>query len=367
MPWKRVSGHGKANDGFDKFDMNQWDETYWTHVRTVMHLLEKHGAYVQVMLFDRCGMSRAGGDRKNRWYLNPYNPDNHINDIPDLPSGNTDGRTNSAMYDLSNKKLMHYQESYVERLIRELAGFRSTLFETCNEYCDESFEVGPRDWERHWTRFVKARCANIVSANNLGRSTDPPGTPERYWVNDDLDMVNWHTIMPAEAYDRFVRFYDKGKAMCHGEQAYNWLGNTDRPQTTTALDLRMAAWGAFLGGGHLSWDEAAAENETDPDRATRSVMQFIQDTQFDFVHARPRPDLVDRGWCMAREGSECAVYLAEGGQVRLDLSGMDDAAFEWYRPAELDYPARGKAECRRGVEFAAPFEGDAVVHITRTV
>ena len=23
MPWKRVRGYGKANDGFDKFDMNQ--------------------------------------------------------------------------------------------------------------------------------------------------------------------------------------------------------------------------------------------------------------------------------------------------------------------------------------------------------
>ena len=156
----------------------------------MMRLAEKYGVYLQVMLFDRCGISRASGYQRNRWYLNPYNPDNHMNDIPDLPSGNTDGRTDKAFYNLSNKKLMHYQEAYVERLINEIAGFRSTIFEICNEYCDEAFNPGPQDWETHWTTFIKARCTNIVAANNLGKSTDPPGTPNRYWSSQNLDIVN---------------------------------------------------------------------------------------------------------------------------------------------------------------------------------
>jgi len=363
MPWRRVEGHGHANDGRDRFDLDLWDETCWAHIRDVMRVAERHGVYLQIMLFDRCGISRMPSDRKERWYLNPYNPDNHVNDIPGLPAGNSDARAGGAFYDLANVRLMKYQEAYVSRMIEETAAFRSTIFEICNEYCDEEFEPGPSEWEEHWTAFVRKRCTNIVAANNLG-STDPPGTPDRYWANDDLDMVNWHTIRPREAYDRFVRFYDRGKALCHGEQAYGAAENTDRPARASAHDLRMVAWGAFFGGGHLSWDESNASCEHDDDRATMQVMQFVEDTGFDFVRARPAPDLSDRGWCMADAGREYAIYLPDGGDVQVRIPRGSEVEARWYQPETGRYFAAEQTRSEPPGSYRAPAEGDIVLHLS---
>lgn len=365
MPWKRVEDCGPANDGFGKFDLDLWDERYWSNLRDAVRVAADEDLIVQAMIFDRCGVARMPSDRRERWYLNPYNPDNNVNEIPRLPRGNTDARRDNAFYDLSNERLLHYQSAYVERFVAELAPFWNVMFEICNEYCDEDFNPGPADWEEYWIRFVRARCDSIVFVNNLGRNTDPPGTPDRYWESDLRDMISWHTIWPHEAFDRFVRFYDKGVALCHGEQAFDWADNTATPRMMTARELRMVAWGAFLGGGHLVWDEPNPTHPDDPLRATRELARFLDETRFDFIRARPDPARVRDGWCMASPGRECVVYLPEGGDAVIELSDFTAPVAMWFDPetgtsVAADAPERAGSGWFR---FPARSDNDAVVHV----
>jgi hypothetical protein len=282
-----------------------------------------------------------------------------------LPAGNGDAREGHAFYDLSNAALLRHQEAYADRMIREMAAHWNVIFEVCNEYCDLDYHPGPADWEAHWIRFIRERCSHPVMVNNLGRDTDPPGTPERYWSMPDLDAVSWHTIWPEEAYDRFVRFHDQGKAMIHGEQAFSANENTTRPRTMSARDLRHLAWGAFLGGGHLIWDEPNGEDDQDALVATRGVLRFLRETGFDVLTARPRPDLAPGAWALDND-RQTIVYSPEGSAFTLpDAALPPESRWRWFDPVAATFGPVHRSDDAGAMLFEPPDGRDQVLLVDR--
>ena len=358
-PWKRVSGHGKTNAGLEKFDLSQWDEWYWSRFRQYLELAEKHGVYIQIQLWDRSGISKA----KKRWNFHPFNPDNNINHIPDLPNGNKDGRLDNAFYNLSNSKLIYFQQLYVDKLVKETSRFSSAIYEICNEYCDINYNSGPAKWEQHWMDFVKLRCNNIVAANSIAKNTKPKGTPDYYWTYKNLDMVNWHTICPNQAFDRFADHYYKNRAMCHGEQAFAWNENLNCSSTPSCKEIRMLGWGNFLGGGHFTWDQVNEPAGCNPNDTTKAIGMFLEETEFDFVHAAPNSDVVSNGWCMAEIGNEYLIYLPNGGSVSVYLAGITQVEFRWFNPYRRNFSEAITKNTVNWVNFTSPFPGDVVLYI----
>ena len=81
----------------------------------------------------------------------------------------------------------------------------------------------------------------------------------------------------------------------------------------------------------------------------------------------PRGDLVDKGYCLAKEGEEYVIYLPEADAVTLDVQGAASRlAARWYNPrggekVELD------GEITDGThKFQPPADfgrGDVVLHV----
>ena len=80
----------------------------------------------------------------------------------------------------------------------------------------------------------------------------------------------------------------------------------------------------------------------------------------------PRDDLVSTTYCLARPGVEYIVYLPEGGEVGVNLSGTSGMfAVEWIHPTEGTItpapPAAGDGERT----LKAPLTGPAVLYLRK--
>src|SRR5215207_7826049 len=104
--------------GGNKFDLSQWDTTYFRRLRDFVRLAGEHGVVVEVTLF-----SSIYGDAQ--WRINPLNRANNVNA--------TDSVARQRVSTLQNGNLLAHQERMVRKIVRELNGFDNLVFEIQNE------------------------------------------------------------------------------------------------------------------------------------------------------------------------------------------------------------------------------------------
>lgn len=314
MPWARDGG-GTANDGLSKYNLTHWDANFWTRVKDACAYAQSKDIYVNIMLFDECGIE-AGSDR---WYRHPFNPANNINGLS-LPS--TDGVP--EMYSLTNSKLKSLQELYVDKLISETSSYPNVIYEICNEY------TGPWDWEKHWIDFVAARCSNIISVNRLG------AFPSQYWTDSNVDMVkyHWSTLYASTTNSNMVANYSRNKPINYDE--------TPELPTITYIDYRRMAWAAFVGGGHIHLENG--ENPGAGNDAILYLRGFIQSNGVRFWEMAPNNSLVTRSpggnaYTLAKPGSEYVVYIngSGGGSMTMNLDSSKTYTAKAYNPSNGAY------------------------------
>jgi hypothetical protein len=87
-----------------------------------------------------------------------------------------------------------------------------------------------------------------------------------------------------------------------------------------------------------------------------------------FQELEPKPQLVSRGYCLARPGAVYVIYLPEGGATEMNLYGLPAGTLQvtWFDPrtgATLD---GGTLETRGRRKLGpAPIEGDVVALLRR--
>lgn len=115
-PWKRSTTAGYVGGG-NKFDLEQWDESYFVRLKDFVAQAQKRGIVVEVTLF-----SSYYGDQ---WKNSPLNAQNNINGVGNVAFN----KANT----LDNGNLLPHQERMVRKLVRELNGFDNLYYEIQNE------------------------------------------------------------------------------------------------------------------------------------------------------------------------------------------------------------------------------------------
>lgn len=108
LPWTQQDG---------KYDLTAWNGAYFARLHQLMALAEAAGVIVEICLFS----SYYGAG----WKYHPFHPDQNINGTPAL-----DFR---QAHTLENGNLLHFQELYVRKLVRELNPYDNFYFEIQNE------------------------------------------------------------------------------------------------------------------------------------------------------------------------------------------------------------------------------------------
>lgn len=116
-PWARSSTPGYAVGG-NKFDLMQWNPTYFARLKDFMTEAARLGIVVEVTLFSSIY-------NEKHWGIQPFHPDNNINgtQLADYKQAHT----------LQNGNLLPHQERLVRKLVQELNGFDNLIFEVQNE------------------------------------------------------------------------------------------------------------------------------------------------------------------------------------------------------------------------------------------
>ena len=351
MPFLRT-GPGTNYYGEPRYDLTHFDPAYFARFHEFLRATREHGIYVEVTLFDICGLKQGGtwyGAFDPRWRSHPFHPANNINDVG-LPADHALGA--GRFFNLRNTKLRAIQEAYVDRVLKELGGYGHVIFNVCNEY------DGPFEWQEHWVRRIKARCPDrLVAVNNHDGKGVPSGIE-----HGGVDLLNYH---PGGGERRGNNHQAVGKAILTDTDGYHPAelgldGDTE---------VRRFAWSCFANGQHFSdmshGGRADRLMHCPPLPTFKHILPFV--AQVDFIHAEPHPELLpesDEGECLAQPGKEYVIYLRQGGRLRLDTShGSARLTAAWYNPRTGEWSKSFMVNPAPANEFSCPDKNDWLLHL----
>ncbi len=312
-PWRRGEEPGYANGG-NKFDLMQWDPSYFERLRDFVTKASERGIIVELNLF--CPMYEDA-----QWNLSPMNTANNVNKIGAI------GRND--VYDLTkNGDLQAIQEALVRKIVSELADADNIYYEICNE---PYFGGVTLDWQRRIAEVI-AEAEKSLPARHLISQNIANGAKKIENPIPQVSIFNFHYANPPDA---VAQNYALQKVI--GENETGFKGTCDDYN-------RMEAWEFLLAGGglfnNLDYSFTVGHEDgtfqfpaTQPGAgsvAYRRQLKVLGDflRSFDFVKMKPARELMKsevpehtRVQVLAEAGRQYALYFkgALPAPLRLEL------------------------------------------------
>jgi hypothetical protein len=375
FPWERSTVPG-ANDGGNKFDLNEWDTAFWNRLHGYLQDCENRGIIVCIQFFDECAVEH--GSDPHRWDYHPFNPQNNINNIPDLntydASYNSSTGWSQSFYNVDNSVLMMLQDIYVQKLLDETSQYGNIIYEIANEYGGEGNTQFPGHfaWPQHWIDFFSDY--ETINGVELLLTNMPFGVDydqAEYFASSGIECIDAYRQFPSyddiQGVNDFLEaHYNENKPIFGGK-----IGN-DIANGGNVDDNRKRLWTLFVSGGAGSGlkggDSANWLNDTTMEAMLFNIHSFIENS-LEFWNMLPGDSLVISGtaYCLANIGEEYVIYLPNGGAITVDLSGVADTLFVgWYDPNDGTYIYEEPVAGGGNVVFTPPFGGDAVLHLLKS-
>jgi len=387
-PWART-GPGKANDGRPKYDLTRFDRKYWARAVEYVRDAVGRGIYPVIQIWCEPYVERGEG----RWIVHPFNPDNHVNNIPKLPTGSSDAGRDGLFYNTGNPKLRRFQEAFVTKALDELGRF-PVIWDIGNEV---GFDTKISDtWMQHWADFLDAyeelhpgvrllvtvdtsgdrghfeRIRNLDVINVHGFHSSGPftldGTPVQTREESRVDVKRLQQTLHRH-YVHFRRPVLNTRLV--GDPDYSTRPLKDRPGN--ALETRHILWGYFFGGAHFISFRTPDATGKDPqrwnapplttERTQVHLRTFIE--SFEFWKCTPRvmgivasSDAV----VLAETGRQYAFYAPNGAHFGRSFSAnlSEAKALEgrWFNPRDGRFGKAFPVAVGPEVKFTLPTDED---------
>lgn len=310
-PWARSDEPG-FKDGGNKFDLDKWDDNYFTRLKAFVGAAQQKGIIVEFTFF--CPFYDT-----SQWVLSPMNSINNINGIGNI------GKDDVYTMD-KNGALLAVQDKMVQKIVNELQGFDNLMYEICNE---PYFGGVTLDWQHHIARLIAGTEQPFANrhlitqniANEFAKVINP---------FEEVSVLNFHYAWPPVT---VAMNYDLNRAIGNNETGFK--GNADST-------YRMQGWRFILAGGALynnldysfttSYERGDFKYESStPGGGTVALRKqlgylkkFIEG--FDFTHMQPDSTTVTGGLAagaisetLAEAGKQYAIYVFGGTQANLQL------------------------------------------------
>jgi hypothetical protein len=272
-PWARSSQPGYANGG-NKFDLNRWDEAYFSRLKELVRYAATRDVVIEFTLF--CPMYED-----KQWSLSPMNGSNNVNGVGDV------ARLDAYTLDKGGG-LLAVQDALTRKVVAELNPMDNVIFEIMNEPYTRAV---PLDWQRH---IAEA----IVDAER--------GLPKRHLISQNIANKS-AIVQPAhESVSVFNFHYAAPEAVTANYQLNRVIGDNETGFKGTAdTPYRLEAWEFVLSGGglfnHLDYSFAAnyekgtfvypASQPGGGNAGFRRQLRVLRDFIHGFEFTRMRPDM----------------------------------------------------------------------------
>lgn len=342
--WKRT-GPGNASDGKPKFDLDQFDPTYFDRMHTRIAAARDRGIYVSVMLFD-------GWDLANSFNPSGGYPLAAGNNINGLSASNTDGVS------LSNAAVTARQEAYVRAVVDAVNDLDNVMFEIANETDGSAAAVA---WQKHMIDFVRAEEAGKPKQHMVGMTSGNPSS------DSDLFASSADWISPN---GKLVASDGRKVILNDTDHSYGWprlLSDGLAAQRAWAWEtMCIGAQPLFMDPYLETWAGRNAPSGGKPDPQWETIRNSLGYTnayasRLDLEKAVPSPSLSSTGYVLAEPGHQYLVYQPVSGSFTVNvLAGSYH--LEWFNPSTGR--VAGTATVSLATEthtFTPPLSGDAVL------
>lgn len=355
-PWREVSP--------GKWDLSQWNDAYFTRLKSFVAEAAKRGIVVEVTLFT------AYYDQR-RWQECPLYPDRNVNATPAVPY--TEGLT------LKHPALVERETAMVRKIVTELNAFDNVLWEICNE---PYFAGVALDWQAHIAKAIADTERNLPKRHLIAQNiANHEGVVER--PDPNVSVFNFHYARPPIAVEQNWRL---NKVIGYDESGFD--GTNDSI-------YRIHGWDFILAGGahynNLDYSFVAGHEDgtfappaTQPGYGSatlRRQLGHLLDLMngVDFIRMTPAKEVIKAGVpdgasarVLAEPGKQYVLYLHHGrvmagfrpsyivdtrrklAQLELELPAGAYIA-EWLHPRTGKWEGRAEFEHSGGTRlFATP-------------
>ena len=360
MPYKRVAGDGKAKDGKDKFDLNQFDEVFFQRMRKRCEDLQQAGIYVSIMLFEVYGFlggESVGDPPQTLWDGNVFNKANNINGIDVDYDGNGKG---IEFFYTDDKKILRLQQEYVRKVVDTLNHLDNVFYEIANELYAPQWQYGMIEFIKRYEKSKPRQHLVLMSAGGRTRTGAWKQMGRGPVVNSPADFF------AAAGSWQSQRFKKKDPPPNNSDKP--GIVDTDHGAAGTT-DVGYL-WSALTRGYHFNLYDKPFEN---PDaegaewrRIRKSVGKAVEYAgKMDLANVHPRGDLASTGFCLTRPGYQYIVYQPEEGPIT--VSGLREETsyyYELYDTEKAKVVAKGRIQASGSSESFESAGRGAVLYIS---
>ncbi len=369
-PFKRIG---------DKYDLDQWDDTYWQLLETYLKATSGRDIITDIEIWATFDYARMP------WTKNPFNPQNNVNyteeetGIPAVVEAHPVFAKNIFYQTIPAKRnivsVLKYQQKFVEKILSYTLKYNHVL------YCmDNELGTNP-EWSAYWAGYIRQLSEKAGKRVFL---------TEMFNAHDLGDSIYDNVTMHPEIYD-FMEIsqnnHQTGQIHYdHIQVARSRISGNPRPLSNIKIygadenrfgstkDATERFWRIIFGGcasarfheKHLGDTEIALQ-----------MVQSAREVISSFGLFQSFPDnqlLLDResneAYCLANPGKEYAVYFPESGDVHLDITGFKGTVkIRWYNIDEGRWERSSLVKNNDPLLLKTPGNGQwaAIIHVIRSI
>ena len=349
-PWARI-GASHAVDGKAKFNLDQFDDSYFQRLRARVSAARERGIYVSIMLFEGWGLRFI----RNGWEAHPFHPSNNVNRTEAEVKPRMKG---IELFSLAAPQVTARQEAYVRKVIDTVNDLDNVLYEIANES-----DYSTTEWQYHFIRFIKDYEARKPRQHPVGMTSIGFGDGV-----DDLDRLlkspaDWISPNPGR------RDYKSNPAP--GDGAKVILPDTDHLWGVGG-DVHWV-WKSFLRGlNPIFMDpyrrqvlDRGPDEQWEPVRRAMGVARGLAD-KMNLAAMKPDTNSAGSGYCLVNPGQEYLAYLPDGDEIAIDLTAATSPlSAEWIDPVSGKVTTGKAAQGGAVRTFNAPEKRSWILHVHR--
>lgn len=350
FPWPRT-GNETALDGKPKFDLSQFDQSYFDRLRSRVVAASDKGIYVSIMLFEGHGMQSSLAPW--RWNGHPFNINNNVNGINGDPNGDGIG---IETHTLSIPAITDLQKAYIRKVSDTVNDLNNVLYEIVNESSAQS-----KDWQYALINYIKQYEATKPKQHPVGMAA--------YLTPKNMDLFN----SPADWVSPGWEIW--------GNDPYQINPPASDGSKVIILDTdhlwgiggdRVWVWKSFLRGLNTIYMDDPSQstytfsgktwNLNDVRKAMGHTLTYAN--KINLVAMTPRNDLSSTAYCLANPGKEYLIYQPEPNTSFSVNLKTGTYSYEWFNPgsgtiaSKVTFTAIAEKQ-----SFTPPFTGDSVLYL----
>jgi collagenase-like protein with putative collagen-binding domain len=355
FPWPRT-GPANASDGKPKFNLSQFDQSYFDRLRSRAVQLQQNNIYAIVQLFD--GLGLIANRCNNDGY--PLSGPNNVNGIDD------GGGTNSMTMSRANS-ITDVQDAYVRKVVDTLNDLPNVLWQV-----SEEAPANSTWWQNHMIDLLHSYEAGKPLQHVVGDAILTGGSDDALFSSSADWVAPSARVAPTGAPGNKAIIDDS-------DHAYFGMWNDSAQQNRNWVweNFTNGASVLFMDPYEIFWSSGNRNRCANPNAGVCSDVDHRWDNLRDNLGATvsyanrmnlaamsPQGGRSSTGFALVNPASEYLVYAPSGGNFTVDLSGSAPTLnVEWYNPSSNSAQPAGTVNGGGRTQFTAPFGGDAVLYL----